>query len=484
MGAVEPEGERTMSKESFGSTVEALAGTLTGILYEELQRVLSWLQPHFCRIETRTCVEEFLRALMSRAEHKNCWQLSEEAGRVDPYGFQYLLGRARWDEKAVRDSLQTHVLQNFGNGGNCIIDETGFIKKGIMSAGVARQYSGTAGKIENCQVGVFLVYAQGEERTFIDYELFLPEKWTQDRERCRKAGIPDEVEFATKPVLAERMLARAFETGYKPQWVLGDEVYGRSSRLREFLERRNQHYVLAIASNTPVSRGFSQTTPNAVLSQLQPWDWQRLSAGSGEKGPRIYDWSLVGLNSDVWSQSRWLLFRRNIADPTDVGFFLVHAPEETSLKEIVEAAGSRWPVESCFESSKQEVGLDDYEVRSWTGWYRHIVLCSIAHAFLAASRMRLNAQENIDRPATKEPQERPDAPVAKWGKTAASKESESHTGFDDKQKPSAQRQRHEQDSGRMVTLLPKVIGPPCKSSSMLAFLHRRGLCLSNSASRR
>lgn len=227
-------------------------------LTTEWEEVLTWLKPHFCRPETRASAEAFVRALLSRAERKNAWGLAEEAGRYNPYAFQHLLLGARWDADAVRDDVLAYARQQLGEGGEVVVDETGFLKKGDKSAGVARQYSGTAGRIENCQVGVFLAYVTPRGHTLVDRELYLPEEWTEDRDRCRRAGIEDTVTFRTKPELARVMLERAFEAGLTPSWVLGDEVYGRDTALRHFLEQRHQRYVLAVASNTYVWRGMAQ----------------------------------------------------------------------------------------------------------------------------------------------------------------------------------------------------------------------------------
>ena len=372
---------------------------LAQALAAELERVLAWLKPHFSRPQTRASVQDLLRALLARVERKNSWGSSEAVGRPTPYAFQYLLGRARWQPQEVLDSLQTDVLSHLKPGGDLIVDETGFLKKGDKSAGVAYQYTGTAGRVVNCQVGVFLAYATPQGQTPIDRELYIPQEWFEDGERCRQAGIAPEFKFATKPVLARRMIQKALDKGFEPRWVLGDEVYGRDVELRKFLEKRSQRYVLTVASNTPVERGLSQVTPAQLLEEMREEDFQRVSAGEGSKGPREYGWMEVKINSGVESLSRWLLVRRTLKQPQeeltlkDHAFFLVHAPEGTGLKEMVEATGRRWAIETCFESAKQEVGLNDYEVRSWEGWYRHMTLCLVAHGFLAVARMKLNALE-------------------------------------------------------------------------------------------
>lgn len=472
---------KSITVESTSVVPADTEATLVAKLSEELKRVLGWLNQHFRRPETRRNVEDFLRALLARVEHKNSWGLSEEAGRPTPYAFQYLLGRARWEPDEVRDSLQADVLRKLGPKGDLILDETGFLKKGEMSAGVAHQYTGTAGGIANCQIGVFLVYATPQGHTLLDRELYLPEEWTSDRERCRRAGIADEVEFATKPQLAQRMLQRAFEGGYTPRWVLGDEVYGRDGKLRAFLEQRRQRYVLTVASNTPVERGLRKTTPAQILlEEMHPEDFQRLSAGDGAKGPRESDWARVRLNPDVESLSRWLLVRRDVDKPLETltmsnyDFFLVHAPANTSLEAMVEAAGGRWPVESCFESAKQEVGLDEYEVRSWMGWYRHMTLCLVAHSFLTTARLELNAMR-IQEPASS----------SRGHAATATADTRAQSPAPPRRTLARAGPEHEtagREHASAESLLPKVLGPPCKKRSMLLFLHRRGLRSSASAS--
>jgi SRSO17 transposase len=301
---------------------------------------------------------------------------------------QNLLGRAQWDADAVRDDLCDYVREHLGDPkGVLVIDETGFVKKGEHSAGVQRQYSGTAGRIENCQIGVFLAYATPRGRTFLDRALYLPASWIEDRARCERAGIPAEVAFATKPELALQMLGRALDAGVAAAWVVGDEVYGDDSKVRRWLEERRRPYVLAVSSQHRIWQDLRQIKVSELLQQLPTDGWQRLSAGDGAKGPRWYDWSYVrfpGMKPQDWQ--RGILFRRSLADPTDVAYYAVFAPQETSLEAIVHAAGTRWAIEESFESAKGEVGLDQYEVRSWTGWYRHITLALWAHAFLTVQR--------------------------------------------------------------------------------------------------
>lgn len=355
------------------------------------------LRGHFVRQEPRDQALAYLKGLLSPIERKNAWQIAEEAGEANPYRIQHLLLRAKWDADAVRDDLRRYVMAHLADPeGVLIVDETGFLKKGDKSAGVQRQYTGTAGRIENSQVGVFLAYAGPRGRTLIDRELYLPEDWAADAERRKAAGIPDDVGFATKPQLARTMLERALDAGVPAAWVLGDEVYGNDRSLRMWLESRLQPYVIALASNQYVWQGIRQSKVGELAKAVTDADWVRLSAGDGAKGPRLYDWAVVELNAPPkhgWE--RWLLLRRSIAKPNELAYYAVFAPEVTTLAAMVRAAGSRWAIEECFETAKGEVGLDHYEVRSWTGWYRHMTLAMLAHAYLTVVKAHASGQEAL-----------------------------------------------------------------------------------------
>jgi SRSO17 transposase len=270
-----------------------------------------------------------------------------------------------------------------------VVDETGFLKKGVKSAGVARQYSGTAGRIENCQIGVFLGYAAPAGRTFLDRELYLPKGWTEDRDRCRDARVPDAVEFATKPELAVRMITRALDAGVPAGWVAGDEVYGQHGGLRRMLEERQMPYVLAV----PVSQRVSARADGKVaelradaLARLLPAQaWKKISAGAGAKGPRLYHWSRAAIRPLEDTGGYWLLVRRSLTDPDDLAYYLCHGPERTPLRELARVAGARWAIEETFQTAKGQVGLDQYQVRRYDSWYRHITLAMLAHAFLTVT---------------------------------------------------------------------------------------------------
>jgi SRSO17 transposase len=359
-----------------------------------------WLQverritPVFARSDALVRAMSYLAGLLSSAERKNSWQLAEITGAPNPYGFQHLLGRADWDADALRDHLRIYVLDYLDDPDAVgVIDETGFLKKGTHSAGVARQYSGTAGRVENCQIGVFLAYASREGQTLLDRELYLPKAWTDARERCRGAGIPDERAFATKPALARQMLQRTFDAAVVLAWITGDSVYGDDHSLRQWLEKRPQAYVLAVSSNESVWVEQQQQQIKTVLAGLPAEHWERHSAGVGSKGPRWYDWQRLALSDPSepgWK--RWLLVRRSISDASEVTAYIVFGPARNTLADLVHVAGTRWTVEESIETAKGEVGLDHYEVRSFTGWYRHMTVAMWAQAFLTLIRAESGAE--------------------------------------------------------------------------------------------
>ena len=329
----------------------------------------------------------YLLGLLSQTERKNGWTLAEFAGDVSPDGLQRLLNFSPWDEDACRDAIRGYVVAHLGDPAAVLaVDETGFLKKGKMSAGVARQYTGTAGRVENCQVGVFLAYAAPDgSRALIDRELYLPEKWTSDRDRCRAAGIGDEAGFTTKPELAEKMIGRAVRAGVPFAWVAGDEVYGGNPGLRSFLEEEGISYVMAVACSEPVTVPAGRFRADELAALAPASGWQRLSCADGSKGPRLYDWALIG----TASPGRQLLARRSLAPgekgELELAFFRCWSPRPVTLAELVAVAGARWAVEDCFAEAKNETGLDHYQVRRYRAWYRHITLSMLAHAFLAVA---------------------------------------------------------------------------------------------------
>jgi SRSO17 transposase len=335
---------------------------------------------------------------MAPLERKNGWTISEASGARSPDSVQWLLTGADWDPDRLRDDLRDWVAERLGDpGGVLVIDDTGFLKKGSKSAGVQRQYSGTAGRIENCQIGVFLAYATPAGRTLLDRELYLPKSWTEDRDRCAEAGVPAEVGFATKPELAEAMLARAFDARVPASWVTGDEAYGQVSALRRALLAKGLSYVLAVPSNQQVHLAAGgEGRIDAAVAALKAQCWTTITVGAGAKGPRTYQWaraSVRPLPEDRGGPEHWLLARRSLADPTDIAYYLAAAPTRTPLRELARIAGVRWAIEETFQTAKNEVGLDHYQVRRWPGWYRHITLAMLAHAFLTITRAATRPRE-------------------------------------------------------------------------------------------
>lgn len=329
-----------------------------------------------------------MQGLLSPAERQNSWQVAEVSGDATPYGLQHLLGRALWRVDAVRDELRHDIGPQLGDAqAVLVIDETGVLKKGRHSAGGARQYSGTAGRMANGQVGVFLTYASRHGHAFIDRALYVPKAWMDDPARCRRAGIPDARRFATKPQLARQMLARALAARVPARWVAGDRVYGDDRRLRMWLESCPQADLLAVSGQAYVWLGWRQRQVKTILAALPADGWTRQRAGAGSTGPREYDWRRLTLAEPLepgWR--RWLLVRRRVSAPSTRAAYVVFAPPETPLEDMVRVAGRRWTMESCFEAAKSEVGLDHDEVRSWTGWYRHITLAMWALALLTMRR--------------------------------------------------------------------------------------------------
>lgn len=369
-----------------------------------LEQLHARIAPRFARSEQRGRALAYLKGLLSPLQRKNGWQLAEVAGERTPDGVQRLLNTALWDADAVRDDLRAYVVEHLGDAqAVLVIDETGFLKKGVKSVGVKRQYSGTAGRIENCQIGVFLAYAAANGQTLLDRELYLPQEWAADTQRRREAGVPAQVEFATKPQLAKTMLERAFKADVPCRWVTADEVYGSDRRLRRWLEEQEQAFVLAVSSNEPlwcnIGRGLRQERVAAMVESIPEAEWRRLSAGAGAKGPRLYDWARVALERLTWwgaSEGRWehwLLVRRSTEQPAEMAYYVVFCPRGTPLQDLVQVAGRRWTIEESFAITKEEVGLDEYEVRRWTGWYRHITLAMLAQAYLAVTRAQAAARE-------------------------------------------------------------------------------------------
>lgn len=370
-----------------------------GLQLEELARRIG---VRFPRSETRDRVRAYLVGLLGPVQRKNAWQLAEQIGDGDPYGVQYLMGRSEWDPDCVRDDLRGYVVETLGHPeAVLVLDETGFLKKGIKSAGVARQYTGTAGRIENAQVGVFLAYASPHGTAFLDRALYLPEEWTKDPKRCEQAGILRGTPFATKIKLAKAMLQRAFQAGVPAAWVTGDEVYG-VWELRRWLEGEKRPYVLAVRANQYVWSGSGQSTVATLAKALPERSWHTIAIGAGSKGPRRYAWAWIPINNDLGpAWRRWLLIRRSLDGSQELAYYIAAGPRRTPLTRLARTAGARWSIEGAFESAKQEVGLADYEVRSWTGWHRHVTLSLLAHAVLAAVRKMADGPPQKSRPRSR-----------------------------------------------------------------------------------
>ena len=358
---------------------------------DELSVVAERIGRHFARSEPRQRAVHYIRALLSNTERKNGWQMAEYIGESTPDGIQHLLARANWDADAVRDELIAYVAQHLGDtNGVLVVDETGFLKKGTKSVGVARQYSGTAGRTENCQIGVFLGYTTPKGRALLDRQLYLPKEWAEDEDRLKEAGVPNTIEFATKLVLARQMIDRALAAGVAAKWVTADSVYGCDHHFRTALERHGLGYVVGVRSDFSFVSGLREMPVDAVLSEVPANAWQRLTCGNGTKGPRLYDWVLLKMNSpEPEEYGRWLLIRRSVSDPDEVAYFACGGPPSTTLSELVRIAGCRWAIEDLFELAKGDCGLDEYEVRSWVGWHRHVTLSLFALAVVAVIHARV-----------------------------------------------------------------------------------------------
>lgn len=378
-----------------------------------LDAVVGLIGSRFGRSEPRARVRAYVRGLLAGLERKNGWTLAEHAGAVSPDGMQRLLRCADWDVDGVRDDVRGYVLDGLGDpdrdpddadlgGGVFIADDTGFVKKGRRSAGVQRQYTGTTGKIDNCQLGVFLAYATGRGHALIDRELYLPTSWTDDPERCAAAGIPAETEFATKPELAVRMLERLHTVGRLSGWFTADEAFGQNPGLRGWLAEHRVPYVLATRNDDLLTCPDGHRVPAKVLTTLagvaadgrvDPAAWERRSLGYGAHGERVYDWTAVALHPaglpDGWGH--WLLVRQQV-EPTEGktvperAYYRCAGPATTPLRELIRVAGARWAIEECFQTAKNEAGLDHYQVRTFRAWHAHITLSMLALAWLAVTR--------------------------------------------------------------------------------------------------
>jgi SRSO17 transposase len=351
----------------------------------EFDELMLRVGARFARVEPRKRMAAFVRGLLAGLPRVNCWSIAEHAGDGCPRGMQRLVSAAVWDEAGVRDDLRGYVLEHFADpGAVLVVDETGDLKKGTMTVAVQRQYSGTAGRTENCQVAVYLAYAAPAGTAFIDRALYLPRSWTSDPARCRAAGVPPDTVFATKPALARAMIGRALDAGTPAAWAAADEVYGQDPALRAELARRGLGYVLAVAKTAPVTTAIGTRPAAGLARRLPARAWQRISAGPGAKGPRWYDWALIEVTDPVVPDGgpHWLLIRRRISDG-EYAFYRAHAPCPVPLAQLVKVAGSRWKIEDGFAAGKELAALDEHQVRSWTSWHRWTILALLACALLS-----------------------------------------------------------------------------------------------------
>lgn len=387
-------------KTQFDLSVAAAASVDLDRWQVEFGELVMRIAPRFGRVEPRRRVAAFLRGLLAGLPRTNCWTIAEHAGDDDPRGMQRLLTEAVWDTDGVRDDLRHYVTEHLGDpGAVLVVDETGDVKKGAQTVGVQRQYTGTAGRIENAQVAVYLTYAAPAGYAFIDRELYLPKAWTDNPDRCAAAGVPDDVAFATKPALARAMIDRALDAATPAGWAAGDEVYGADPALRKDLAARGLGFVLAVAKSHRFTTGIGARRAIDLAVRLPGTAWQRLSAGTGAKGQRWYDWALVEVTDDAIatdSGPNWLLIRRRISDG-EYAFYRAHAPRPVPVAELVRVAGIRWRIEESFAGGKELAALDEHQVRGWTSWRRWTVLAMLAHAFLSV----LTASQPI--PTTSEP---------------------------------------------------------------------------------
>ena len=353
-----------------------------------MQDLFARVAGRFSRVEPRRLAFAYVRGLLAPLERRNGWTIAEHAGRRSPNAVQEMLYSPCWDPDAVRDDVRDYLIEQVGDpAGVLIADETGFVKKGVRSAGVQRQYTGTTGKVDNCQIGTFLAYASTKGRALIDRELYLPRSWTDDRDRCATAAVPDEVDFATKPEQARAMIERAVAAGVPFGWFTADEAYGQNPGLRRWLEQQDIAYVMATRCDDEVPAGLHTTTRvDHLIARVRPGAWRRMSCGDGAHGPRVYDWASLPIRrSFAHGRRGWVLARRSVTTG-EIAYYVCCGRRGTRLRDLVRVAGARWAVEESFQTAKNEVGLDQYQVRRYDAWYAHITLAMAAAAFLVVTR--------------------------------------------------------------------------------------------------
>jgi SRSO17 transposase len=356
---------------------------------DEFGALMDRIRPRFARYEPARHAAGLMLGLMSNLERKNCWTIAEQRGDVTPHGLQHMLSRASWDEDLVAADVRDYVTTALADpDAVLVVDETGDVKKGTATVGVQRQYTGTAGRIENSQVAVYLTYAAARGHALIDVSLYLPKSWAADRSRRSRAGVPEDIEFATKPALAQHMLIGALDAGVPASWVAGDEVYGADSALRSACRDRGIGYVLAVACNHHVVTAGCRV--DALAAAMPTFGWQRLSAGAGSKGPRWYSWLLIDITSTLPGYE-WIMVRRNDCTQ-ELAYYRCWSPRPVPLSTLVRVAGRRWTIEESFQAAKGQAGLDEHQVRIWTSWRRWVILSMLAMAFLAVTRANEHAK--------------------------------------------------------------------------------------------
>ncbi|MBR7827563.1 IS701 family transposase [Actinospica sp. MGRD01-02] len=368
----------------------ACSATIAGGFEARFAELAGLLAPVFSRRDLRSNAMAYLRALLMPGVSGNCWALAQAVGHERPYRFQHLLSGAVWDEDAVRDAVRGFVARHLGEGGVLIFDETGDLKKGQATAGTGRQYTGTAGRIENAIVAVYAGYATAHGHALVDRELYVQAEWFADPERMRAAGFPDEHAFATKGQLARDQARRALDGGLAPAWGAGDEVYGRSSELREEFEQRGVGYVFAVGADFRITTsGHQKMRADQAIGLVEPPGWNRRSCGNGSKGRRLYDWAWIA----TASKRHHLLIRRKISNPSELAYYIAYVPEHyvCSLTDLIKVAGARWAIEDDFQDAKQSVGLDETQVRCYRAWKRHTALALAAYALLAVASILAKA---------------------------------------------------------------------------------------------
>jgi SRSO17 transposase len=385
-----------MAGGSIETTLERLALSL--------RDVKGRIRPLFTQERVARSAGDFLDGLLGNEPRKTGWMRAEAAGDPGPWRQQAILGRGTWNADALRDIVRDYALETLSDpDAVLVIDETGFLKQGKASCGVARQYTGSAGKITNCQIGVFATYVSRHGHAFIDRALYLPKEWTDDRKRLKAAHVPDGVGFATKPQMARKMIARAIAAKVPFSFVAADTVYGTGD-IVNLLRKAGKGYVLGVAANHVFNswgkKELVRGTAEEIAQSLSKSAWRRLSSGEGTKGPRLHDWAyleLADLDVSEYSDTltgpwtRGLLIRRSIANPTDLAFFSTWCPKGTAMTKLVAIEGHRWAIEDSFETAKNEFGLDHNESRSWHGWHRHVSLVMLAFAMMAIIRHHANA---------------------------------------------------------------------------------------------